>query len=63
MVSEPHLGPLEFVLQHRMGRRDAAHELYRNLARELEERCDRAPSEETEALVESLEAVPQVVRQ
>jgi DNA-binding SARP family transcriptional activator len=41
------------VLQHRMGRREAA--------RELEERCDRAPSEETEALIESLGSVSHVV--
>ncbi len=39
------------------------HDLYRRLARELEERCDRARSEETEALVESLDAVPRVVVQ
>ncbi|MGD0371080.1 MAG: hypothetical protein ABSC16_05180 [Candidatus Dormibacteria bacterium] len=46
-----------------MGNREARRDLYRRLRRELSERCDRVPSAETEALMESLDSAPRVVVQ
>ena len=51
----------QIVWQHRLGRRETARDLYRRLARQLSERCDRTPSEETVALMDSLESAPRVV--
>ena len=51
----------QILWQYRLGRKEAARELYGRLARELSERCDRLPSEETEALMESLGSAPHVV--
>ncbi len=51
----------QIVWQHRLGRKEAARDLYRRLTHELSERCDREPSEETESLMESLDATPRVV--
>jgi len=51
----------QILWQYRLGRKEAARELYRRLTHELSERCDRVPSEETEALMESLGASPHVV--
>jgi hypothetical protein len=44
-----------------LGRSDAARDLYRRLTRELAERCDTQPSEETLSLMESLAAPPHLV--
>ena len=51
----------QILWQYRLGRKEAARELYRRLTHELSERCDRVPSEETEALMESLGSTPHVV--
>ena len=51
----------QILRQYRLGRKEAARELYRRLTHELSERCDRVPSEETEALMESLGSTPHVV--
>jgi DNA-binding SARP family transcriptional activator len=53
----------QILWQYRLGRKEAARELYGRLAHELSERCDRLPSEETEALMESLGSTPHVVAQ
>jgi DNA-binding SARP family transcriptional activator len=53
----------QILWQYRLGRKDAARDRYRELARQLAVRCDRSPSEETEALMESLRAAPRVVGQ
>ena len=53
----------QILWQYRLGRKEAARELYGRLAHELSERCDRSPSEETEALMESLGSTPHVVAQ
>jgi len=53
----------QILWQYRLGRKEAARELYGRLAHELSERCDRVPSEETEALMESLGQMPHVVAQ
>ena len=50
----------QIIWQHRLGRGDAARDLYRRLTRELSERCDVQPSEETLSLMESLGAPPHV---
>jgi hypothetical protein len=49
--------------QHRLGRPQEARDVYRQLVRQLSDRCDLAPSEETIALLESLDASPRVVVQ
>jgi nucleoid-associated protein YgaU/DNA-binding SARP family transcriptional activator len=51
----------QIIWQHRLGRGDAARDLYRRLTRELSERCDTQPSEETLSLMESLAAPPHLV--
>jgi DNA-binding SARP family transcriptional activator len=51
----------QILWQYRLGRKEAARELYGRLTHELSERCDRSPSEETEALMESLGSTPHVV--
>jgi hypothetical protein len=49
--------------QHRLGRPQEARDVYRQLVRQLSDRCDRTPSEETTALLESLEGEVRVVVQ
>ena len=51
----------QIIWQHRLGRGDAARDLYHRLTRELSERCDVQPSEETLSLMESIGAPPHVV--
>jgi nucleoid-associated protein YgaU/DNA-binding SARP family transcriptional activator len=51
----------QIIWQHRLGRSDAARDLYHRLTRELSERCDVQPSEETLLLMESLAARPHLV--
>ena len=51
----------QIIWQHRLGRGDAARDLYRRLTRELSERCDVQPSEETLSIMESIGAPPHVV--
>ena len=51
----------QIVWQHRLGRKETARDLYRRLLHQLSERCDRTPSEETVALMESLESAPRVM--
>jgi DNA-binding SARP family transcriptional activator len=51
----------QIIWQHRLGRGDAVRDLYRRLTRELSERCDVQPSEETLSLMESIGAPPHVV--
>ena len=41
--------------------RPAARDVYHQLVRQLSDRCDRIPSEETTALLDSLDAAPRVV--
>jgi nucleoid-associated protein YgaU/DNA-binding SARP family transcriptional activator len=53
----------QMLWQHRLGRPQQAREVYRQLVRQLSDRCDRVPSEETTALLESLDASPRVVVQ
>jgi DNA-binding SARP family transcriptional activator len=53
----------QMLWQHRLGRPQAARDVYRQLVRQLSDRCDRAPSEETTALVESIEGERRVVVQ
>jgi len=53
----------QMLWQHRLGRPQQARDVYRQLVRQLSDRCDRAPSEETVALLESLDASPRVVVQ
>ena len=42
----------QMLWQHRLGRPQAARDVYRQLVRQLSDRCDRIPSEETTALLE-----------
>jgi nucleoid-associated protein YgaU len=51
----------QMVWQHRLGRPQAARDVYRQLVRQLSDRCDRAPAQETTALLESFAGVPRVV--
>jgi len=53
----------QMLWHHRLGRPQQARDVYRQLVRQLSDRCDRAPSEETVALLESLDASPRVVVQ
>ncbi len=53
----------QMLWQHRLGRPQEARDVYRQLVRQLSDRCDRTPSEETTALLESLDASPRVVVQ
>ena len=53
----------QMLWQHRLGRPQQARDLYRQLVRQLSDRCDRAPSQETTALLESISASPRVVVQ
>ena len=51
----------QMLWQHRLGRPQAARDVYHQLVRQLSDRCDRIPSEETTALLDSLDAAPRVV--
>jgi nucleoid-associated protein YgaU/DNA-binding SARP family transcriptional activator len=53
----------QMLWQHRLGRPQQARDVYRQLVRQLSDRCDRTPSEETTALLESLDTSPRVVVQ
>ncbi len=53
----------QMLWQHRLGRPEQAREVYRQLVRQLSDRCDRVPSEETNELMEALEARRGVVVQ
>jgi DNA-binding SARP family transcriptional activator/LysM repeat protein len=53
----------QMLWQHRLGRPQEARDVYRQLVRQLSDRCDRTPSEETTALLESLGGEPRVVVQ
>jgi DNA-binding SARP family transcriptional activator len=46
----------QMLWQHRLGRPQEARDVYRQLVPQLSDRCDRTPSEETTALLESLAA-------
>ena len=51
----------QMLWQHRLGRPQAARDVYHQLVRQLSDRCDRIPSEETTALLESLGGEPRVM--
>jgi nucleoid-associated protein YgaU/DNA-binding SARP family transcriptional activator len=53
----------QMLWQHRLGRPQEARDVYRQLVRQLSDRCDRTPSEETTALLESIEGGRRVVVQ
>ena len=53
----------QMLWQHRLGRPQQARDVYRQLVRQLSDRCDRAPSQETAAPPESLDGAPRVVVQ
>jgi nucleoid-associated protein YgaU len=51
----------QMLWQHRLGRPQAARDVYHQLVRQLSDRCDRIPGEETTALLDSLDAAPRMV--
>ena len=53
----------QMLWHHRLGRPQQARDVYRQLVRQLSDRCDRVPGEETVALMEALEGEVRVVVQ